>query len=396
MLIAIKHNKVVRWICGAALLLMLVLFVAGLYVKWDITGDWEGLYVLVGPERRLTVTDDLFPEDAKYLAGGITLSWFKKVVIVDNCDAASGSCLNVAWNEKQGRGYVKNIYHDGSKLLINLSRFKNETGALSSGIFVGGGLPTGDPDSLITNNDETGMTYFDGKRWNHIWCNVNEAICPASDPQKLIYPQEWEFLGSRVLGDRSNIITIVSEHRFVMDEEPLKVEKYFFYEAGDKYFTLVTMVTNVGVKPVSFYYLYGDEPWVGHFGSSEGNVGWLQKRLVKTEEEIDSGTNNFAGLLDYGNDLAGECHNYTCMANFIEWDKPSKPDMVYYSNHSGKFTPSSGGKVPLCSNTSRFLGLQWGPRLLAPKQSFSFTLAVGMANKDPRTGLPVKPVTSLN
>jgi hypothetical protein len=326
----------------------------------------------------------------------MTLSWLNKAVIVNNCDASSGSCLKVEWNEEQGRGYIKNLYQDGRKLLINLSRFKNEVGELSSGIFVGGGLPADDPDSSLTNKDETGMTYFDGRRWNHIWCNVNEAIAPVSDPTKVSYPQNWEFLGSRVLEKHSKVITISSRHRLILDGVPLKVEKYFFYEAGDSYFTLVTKVTNAGLRPVSFYYLYGDEPWVGHFGTSEGNVGWLQGKLVKTEDEVDTGANTFAGMLDYGNDLAGEGHNYTGTANFIEWDKPGRPDMVYYSNHAGSFTASTSGKVPLCSDTNRFLGLQWGPRLLASKQSFSFTLAVGMANRDSRTGLPVKPVTSLN
>lgn len=384
-----------RWSMAS---LILAVFSIGLYVNWDFTGDWEGFYLLAGPGRRMTITDDLFPEDAKHLLGSMTFTWLKKAQIASSCDAYTGSCMDIHWNGKQGRGYVKNTFQDGSKLLINLSRFKNEEGELSSGIFLGGGLPASDPDFRLTNNDETGMTFFDGKRWNHIWCNVNEAVCPASDTNKTSFPQQWQFLGSRILENRSDTIVIVSKHRIIVDGVPIKVDKYFFYDAGDKYFTLVTLFTNTGSKPASFYYFYGDEPWVGHFGSSKGNIGWLQGSLVKTEQEIDTGINSYAGLLDYGNDLAGEHHNYTHIANFIEWDKPSRPDMAYYSNHAGSFSPetSKGAKVPLYSDTCRFLGLQWGPRTLQPQQALSITLAIGMAENDPHAGFPIKPVTSLN
>jgi len=42
--------------------------------------------------------------------------------------------------------------------------------------------------------------------------------------------------------------------------------------------------------------------------------------LVKTEAEIDAKANSYAGLIDYGNDLAGESRRFTGIANFIEWD----------------------------------------------------------------------------
>ena len=386
-----------RWAAALAVLVALGLgFGLRFGVSWDITGDWEGLYLLASPGKILTVTDDLFPEDADYLVTGFALSWFNKSVLAEKSDAMSGSNLIVRWNEKQGRGYVKNFYNDGRKLLINLSRFKNEEGVLSSGVFVGGGLPTGDPDSRIKDKDETGMSYFDGNRWYHIWCSVNEAVLPAWGPSKPVYPQQWRFLGSRVLENSPNNISIVSHHWFAIDGVPLFVEKYFFYEAGDSYFTLITRVKNVGVKPVAFYYLYGDEPWVGHFGSAKGNVGWLKDGLVKTEREIDTSLNSYAGLIDYGNDLAGESRRFSGKANFIEWDKSSRPDMAYFSNVAGRIDKTKGGKLPLNSDSCRFLGLEWGPRQLAPAQTFSFTLAIGMADNDATTGFPVKPVTTLN
>lgn len=365
-------------------------------LKWDMTGDWEGIYLLSGSGKALTVTDDLFPEDTGHLIGGIALTALKKTLVVEKCDAQSGSCLSFSWDEKHGRGYVKNFYSDGSKLLINLSRFKNEEGALSSGLFLGGGLPTSDPDSRIKDKDETGMSYFDGNRWYHIWCSVNEAILPTVEGSSPIYPQQWHFLGSRVLENSPNKITILSQHSIAVDGVPLLVEKYFFYEAGNSYFTMITRVKNVGVKPVTLSYLYGDEPWVGHFGTAKGNIGWLKDGLIKTESAIDTGLNTYAGLVDYGNDLAGEKHGFTGKANFIEWDKLSRPDLAYFSNVAGRFNQSGGGKVPLDNSTCRFLGLEWGPHPLVPLQTFVFTLAIGMADNDSASGFPIKPVTALN
>ena len=71
---------------------------------------------------------------------------------------------------------------------------------------------------------------------------------------------------------------------------------------------------------------YGDEPWIGDFGSSAGDVGWMGKELIKTEREIDTDKNTYFGMFDYGNDLAGEMHNFTGIANFIEWPKSDRPD----------------------------------------------------------------------
>ena len=387
-----------RWIgCSLVLIAIVALgFGLRLGVRFDITGDWEGIYFLAGPGKMFTVTDDLFPEDTDYLITGFALTWFSNSVSTVKSDSMSGSNLVVRWDDKQGRGYIKNSFADGRKLLINLSRFKNEEGILTSGVFVGGGLPTSDPDFRAKDKDETGMSYFDGNRWYHIWCSVNEAVLPASGSNNPIYPQQWSFLGSRVLENSPNNISIVSHHWFAIDGVPLFVEKYLFYEAGNSYFTLITRVKNVGVKPVAFYYLYGDEPWLGHFGSAKGNVGWLKDGLVKTETEIDTRTNSYAGLVDYGNDLAGESRRFTGKANFIEWDNSSRPDMAYFSNVAGRFDQSKGGKSPLNNDTCRFLGLEWGPRPLMPAQSFSFTLAIGMANNDMATGFPVKPVTPLN
>jgi len=100
-------------------------------------------------------------------------------------------------------------------------------------------------------------------------------------------------------------------------------------------------------------------------------------------------------MFDYGNELAGEEHCFTGIANFIEWERDSRPDMAYISNFSGGVVDRN--KVaPLVSSTNRFIGLQYGPYMLKPGESFHFRIAVGMAGHDSKTGFPMKPKTGLN
>ena len=142
-------------------------------------------------------------------------------------------------------------------------------------------------------------------------------------------------------------------------------------------------------------YIYGDEPWLGNFYKfSKGNVGWYEGGFVYTESEIDTSTYSYVGFFDYGNPLAGESHDHTGKANFLEWDPATRPDTAYFSNNFGKVAPPEQ-KVPLASYNNRVVSLQWGPRTLNPGDTLSFTLKVGMADIDPKTGFPVKPQTQL-
>jgi hypothetical protein len=168
-----------------------------------------------------------------------------------------------------------------------------------------------------------------------------------------------------------------------------------FYTAGTSYVTLAVRFTNKGTVPLPIVYMYGDEPWIGIFGSSAGDVGWMGQELIQTEKYIDTQKYSYFGMFDFGNELAGEGHNFTGFANFLEWDKGSRPSKAYISNFSGGLNDPNK-IVPLVSPTNRFIGLQYGPYLLQPGESFGFTLAIGLAENDPKSGFPIKPKTGLN
>lgn len=82
----------------------------------------------------------------------------------------------------------------------------------------------------------------------------------------------------------------------------------------------------------------------------------------------------------------------TGVANYIEWVNEARPDKVYISDFIGGVLHGPR-PMPLASPTNRVLGLLWGPMTLNPGESFSFTIAVGMADIHPKTGMPIKPKT---
>ena len=241
-------------------------------------------------------------------------------------------------------------------------------------------------DDLLKKN-ETGMAYYDGTRWYHIWCNVNEAIFTSD--AKPVYPSTWKYLGSSILHRDKKSLVMTSRHEATLDGEPLHIDRYAYFRAGANYFVLQIVIKNVGARPAAYYYVYSDEPWLGNYGTSGGNVGWSGDGLHRYVGAINSNKYNYAGLFDYGNDAIGEGHHFTMTADFLAWFGAVKP-AVYFSNGPTEEIKVTNGKIPLASN-ERFIAVQWGPRTLLPGQSEIYTLAIGMADRDPRTGFPVKP-----
>lgn len=364
-------------------------------IQFSFKTGQEGLFLFTGPAGYwLEISDDLRPEEVDRLLWALRTTILKKVIHSPACADSSQSCLTFEWNKAAGNGYIKNIFPDGRKLLINLSRFE-ENGAYPQGIFVGGNLPPSDPDFLSYNRNETGMAYFDGLQWYHIWCNVNEGLTGLRPPLTLLNPVKWQYLGSRVLQNDSQSVTITSSHRVTLDGQPLDLKRFLHYQAGDTYISLLTTITNAGNTTAGFLYSYGDEPWVGNYGTSKGNIGWYRDGLILHEMSVNPVRHSFIGMFDYGNELAGEPHNFTGKANFIEWGAENRPNKVYISNGE-EVIENAPNPAPLSSPSNRILDLIWGPISLAPRQSFSFEIAVGMAGIDPVSGMPVKPKTHLD
>jgi hypothetical protein len=361
-------------------------------VAVTVTGSWEGLFLLRGHDRPFELKDDLYLNEGSRFIAGVDFSPARKLMRRIFKSDESIPYLEYSWNEKTGAGYVRNFLDNNRQVLTCFSRFVDERDRNVAGLFVGGGLPANVQDDDIVKENETGMAYHDGKRWFHVWCNVNEALF-TSDSFEPLSPSLWRFLGSRVLHSTKTELILESMHEVMVDRMPLRIERYVSFAAGEAYFVLKVVIHNEGDKPATFSYLYADEPWLGNYGSSAGNVGWSGDGLHKYVGKIDTTKNNFAGLFDYGNDAAGENHSFTMVANFIQWFGNEKP-ISYFSNGPYDTLREKSRSVPLSGNT-RFVGVLWGPRTLEPHQAVEYTMAVGMASRDAKTGFPEQPSISV-
>jgi len=364
-------------------------------VRFNITHNYEGIFLLKGQDGAvLEVKDDLYLGEGQRYIAGIDLEGDKEFLnrlFEAHAMTIKKPYLLYEWNEKKGTGYIRNYLPGGKQLLTSFSRFIDDGGKETAGLFVGGGLPANVLEDNIVKMNETGMAYHDGSRWFHIWCNVNEVI--SNSRLETVFPSAWKFLGSRVLHHNNEDLILESDHEVVIDGVPLRMKRIAYFRAGDPYFFLSIRISNVGNRPTTYYYLYGDEPWLGNYGTSGGNVGWAADGLYQYTGRLNTKKLHYAGLFDFGNDAIGERHDYTLTANFIAWFGDVEPS-VYFSNGPYDFPQINGKRVPLSSNT-RFIGIQWGPRAIQPGQTEEYTLAIGMVGHDPKTGFPVMPEIDL-
>jgi len=358
-------------------LLAAALVGAALAVDVDFGESLRGVYLLRGRQKALEVRTDLYLDDEKRLLAAVPFDPLLTRVRALLGRSPAPPFLRVAWDTRVGEGFVIQELPGGRKLVASFSRFRDDSGRATAGLFLGGSLPFSANRQAAATDSDTGMAYFDGDHWLHIWCSANEAVGPAWAGAAQIQPRDWQYLGSAVLADTPREVIIADSHRVRIDGVPVRIDKQVRFRAGEPYFTLLTRFTNEGTVAARYRYEYGDEPWVGYYGTSLGDVGWTRVGLMETEGPVDTATTDFVGMYDYGNRRVGESHHFTGVAGFLKWDAPSSPDLAFYSNRIGSL--SVGARPPLGSLASRFLGLEWGPRRLAPGETGTYAVAVGMA-----------------
>jgi hypothetical protein len=107
-------------------------------------------------------------------------------------------------------------------------------------------------------------------------CSANEEISAGTDFSFTITPSLWEFRGSKILKDTSKELIIKSSHAASFENSKMNIDRYAIFRAGESYFILIIRFKNIGNNVMKFIYVYGDEHWIGNYGSSAGDVGWLQ------------------------------------------------------------------------------------------------------------------------
>lgn len=293
---------------------------------------------------------------------------------------ASGTpVMEVRFDERSGRGFALSNRPDGTKFLVNFSLFDGE-GADPRGLFIGGS-----PAKLPASS--SGVSYYDGERWHHLWCTANEGIAASGD-SKVYETTEWRYVSGQVERKNFKFVWIKSEHQVFITGQPVSITRRAKLGAEDDFVVLEVTVKNEGRLPILYDYAYGDEPWVGRFGDAMGDIGWYEDGVVKHETYLSELAYTYAGFWDLGNEEAGETGEFSNYANFIEWSPV--PSMVYFSNDFGSVEPGT----PLNDGENRVLNIVWRGQGLEPGESASYTFAIGMAGVDDLTGMPRKPLVA--
>ncbi len=340
-----------------------------------ITGQWMGLFLLESPSGRpFELKDDLRLGDASRLLHGVSFAWLR------DAGPSRGALprLELSWDEERGSGTVASLLADGVRVETYFSRYVQDDGNAPAGLFVGGARAD---VAAGAEQSESGMALRDRAGWHHVWCNVNEALRVGADG-RLVYPGDWTFRGSRVLLRGAERVVLQSEHEVEVAHARLRMERFAYFSAGRTFFRLGVNVINLGEVPVALSYAYGDEPWVGVFGSSDGNIGWDEEGLVPVVTAISPRANRWGGILDTKSGLA----------NFLSWEG-SAPDVAYFANRAGAPRPAEYGTV--LSGNAVFVGLEWRDRVLQPGETLPIRLTIGVAGRGP-DGNPAAPPGAVN
>lgn len=361
-------------------------------IGFDIKGHFDGIFVILDKAGKYVIKDDLYVGDA----GQVVYSRNFNTTDAERHPVKPGmSRIDYTWDEKDGSGIFENHLSDGTVLFTSLGRLYADNHQRIQGLFVGGTLPANILANTRMAMNQSGMSFYNGTRWFHIWCNANEAII-AANGREMKEPEQWSFLGSRLLDRSTSSPVVASYHRTEINGVPLRMERTAYFVANEPYVVLNISFRNIGTRPVSFYYVYGDEPWVGDYGTARGNVGWVKDQLIQYETLVSPREHSYAGMYQYGNDAINEGHNFTKVANFLEWLGPNLPFRVSFTNYDGPLAdPTGKTPVPLKSDV-RFIDVNWRVSNLQPQQSYDVVLALGMARHNPATDRPAKPSIRLS
>lgn len=135
----------------------------------------------------------------------------------------------------------------------------------------------------------------------------------------------------------------------------------------------------------------GDDPWIGLYASSEGDVGWTPKGLVRNETAFGTGQFTIGGLCDLGK-VGEKPGSFSNQANFFALDPALPlPDFAAFANRFAHGTKDVDPRRPLDNKSMTALNLGWRARTLAPGEAMDLALALGMART--RDGDAAEPET---
>ncbi|HEY5285000.1 MAG TPA: hypothetical protein VIM14_19565 [Polyangia bacterium] len=260
---------------------------------------------------------------------------------------------------------------------------------------------------VIGNMNGSGMGFYPRKPLRgfksiNVFCAQDESIWDLDE--KAEYSYGWsenigtgadgkrlEYVGGRILEHGDDHVILASENAGGC----YRVFKVAFAKAAARTWIIATRIQNRCDKPVHFDLWTGDDPWIGLYASSEGDVGWTPQGLVRNETAFGMGQFTAGGLYDLGK-IGEKPGSFSNQANFFALDPALPlPDFAAFANRFAHGSKDVDPRRPLDNKTMTALNLGWRARTLGPGESMDMAMALGMASaRDGDAGetLPQLPV----
>lgn len=285
--------------------------------------------------------------------------------------------LENEWDPKTGKGAVLSYLKNGDVLRTCFQcGFPGYTGGLVIGSYNGSGMglypktPIRGFKSInvFCAQDESLRDHGDGLEYSYGW---SENYGTGRDGQRL------EYVRGQVLEASAERVVLRSQNRGGC----YRVEKVATTRAGAHFWIIATRVTNTCKEPTRLDLFSGDDPWIGLYKSSDGDVGWTPDGLVRHEKRLPRGRFTAGGLYDLGNRALGQKEgSFSGQANFFLLDPATPlPHRAYFANRFAHADSEVDEKKELTHKSLTALNLGWTGLELKPGQGFTFALALGLA-----------------
>ncbi len=291
---------------------------------------------------------------------------------VEESAAPTGTLVN-GWSPVSGRGDVQVDRADGSRVELRFhDGFEGYTGGLVLGSQNGPAFrywpPGVDPESKPLA----------------IWCAQDESLRDRG--RDLEYSWGWSenlgtgpggvplrFLRGAVIGEGDDGVTLVSEHA----AEPLHVVRRARIRP-DATVLMDVRFTNTAPHPFAFDLWTGDDPWVGEYGTAEGDRGWAGDAVFENERSLEPGSVGCLGVVDRSVSL-GEA-TYAVANAFCLSPATPQPDQVHFANRFAHGYDDVHPSQPLEGSTMTAFNLGWVDRELGPGETLHLGYALGLAD----------------
>lgn len=288
-----------------------------------------------------------------------------------------GAWIENRWDATTGRGAVIHHMASGDSLRTCFHcRYPGYTGGL-----------------VIGSQDEPGMAFIPHKPVRgygviNVFCAWDESLVELDTREEV----SWGWSENVGRGDdgaplrylRGSVLEADGEHLSLSSENAVgcfNVVRVLTTRVDAPWWIAASQVTNLCDHPVRVSLFAGDDPWIGMYRSSDGDVGWTEDGIVRRERAFGRGAFVGGGFYDLGNELLGQSSApFSAQADFVAVD-PSlpPPDAAFFANGFAHTAAEVDEARALDNATPTALNLAWYNRALRPGERFTWALAMGLA-----------------